>query len=184
MRIEKAIEQTVRAGAILRRLRDFIAHGETEKELVALSRLIEDAVSLAIVGLNDPDFQVRFDFMRDERPLLVDRIQLQQVVFNLVRNALEATEGSGPRAVVVTTRSASKSELEVSVSDNGCGLPEDPEAIFRPFTSTKLKGMGVGLSICRMIIEAHGGRLWAEPRAGGGAVFRFTLPIAQEAIHA
>ena len=81
--------------------------------------------------------------------------------------------------------SSSPVEVEVSVSDNGCGLPDNPEAVFRPFTSTKLKGMGIGLPICRIIIEAHGGHLWAEPRIAGGAVFRFTLPIAnQEAVHA
>jgi signal transduction histidine kinase len=182
-RIEKAIEQTVHAGAILGRLRNFIARGETEKEFVAPSQLIEDAVSLAVVGVRDPNFRIGFDFMRDERPIVLDRVQIQQVVFNLVRNALEATEGTTPREIVIATRLASESELEVSVSDNGCGLPEDAEAVFRPFTTTKAKGMGVGLSICRTIVEAHGGRLWAERRAAGGAVFRFTLPIAQEAIN-
>ena len=182
-RVEKAIEQTVRAGAILGRLRDFIARGETEKEVAVVSQLIKDAVSLALVGVKDPYLRIQLDLKSDE-PTIVDRIQIQQVVFNLVRNALEATEGRKPREIVVAARPTGSSELEISVSDNGCGLPEDPEAVFRPFTSTKLKGMGVGLSICRLIVEAHGGRLLAEPRTTGGTVFRFTLPIAREAAHA
>ena len=182
-RVEKAIEQTVRAGAILGRLRDFIARGETEKEVAVVSQLIKDAVSLALVGVKDPYLRIQLDLKSDE-PTIVDRIQIQQVVFNLVRNALEATEGRKPREIVVAARPTGNSELEISVSDNGCGLPEDPEAVFRPFTSTKLKGMGVGLSICRLIVEAHGGRLLAEPRTTGGTVFRFTLPIAREAAHA
>ncbi len=141
-------------------------------------------MSLAVVGVKDPNLQIRFDFMVDEQSIVLDRIQIQQVVFNLVRNALEATEGRKPREIVVATRSATDSELEVSVSDNGCGLPEDAEAVFRPFTTNKMKGMGVGLSICRTIVEAHGGHLLAEARVGGGAVLRFTLPVTQEAIHA
>ena len=177
-RIEKAVEQTVRAGAILGRLRDFIAHRETDKRIVSARQLLEDAVALALVGVKDPDLQIRFDVASQEHPILVDRVQIQQVVFNLVRNALEATAGKSPREIIVATRSAANGELEISVADTGPGLGEDPEAAFRPFATTKPTGMGIGLSICRTIVEAHGGRLWAEPRPGGGAVFRFTLPSA------
>jgi two-component system sensor kinase FixL len=102
------------------------------------------------------------------------------VVFNLVRNALEATETCDPREIVLTTRPAGEAEVEISVADTGPGVPADPEALFKPFASSKPKGMGVGLSICRAIVEAHHGRLWAEPRAGGGAVFRFVVPGAQK----
>jgi C4-dicarboxylate-specific signal transduction histidine kinase len=177
-RIEKAAEQTVRAGAILGRLRDYIAHGETEKQIVTASRLLEDAIALTLVGTRDPDLKVRFDFSPDERPILADRVQIQQVVFNLARNAMEATEGMSPREIVVATRVGANAQLEVSVADTGPGLPKDPEAVFRPFRTTKPDGMGIGLSVCRTIVEAHGGRLWAENRPGGGAVFRFTVPIA------
>ncbi len=185
-RIEKAVEQTVRAGAILGRLRDFIAHGETDKRIVNARHLVEDAVALALVGAKDTALRVRFDFAAEERPIVADRVQTQQVVFNLVRNALEAMVESSPREITVATRSTTHAELEISVADTGPGLGENPEAVFRPFASTKASGMGIGLSICRTIVEAHGGRLWAEPRSGGGAVFRFTLPVApsEETVHA
>lgn len=176
--IERAGEQTLRAGAIVGRLRDFIARGETEKSIVSPRQLIEDAVALALVGAGGPNLRLQFAFDPHECPILVDRIQIQQVVFNIVRNALEATEGSASREIVVATRAATNAELEISVADNGPGLPEDREAVFRPFATTKAQGMGIGLAICRTIIEAHGGRLGAESRPGGGAVFHFTLPMA------
>jgi two-component system sensor kinase FixL len=103
-----------------------------------------------------------------------------------VRNALEATAGKKSREITLATRPTGNPELEISVADNGPGLGGDPEKVFRPFASTKANGMGIGLSICRTIVEAHGGRLRAEPRPGGGAVFRFTLPFApsEEIAHA
>jgi signal transduction histidine kinase len=179
-RLQKAAEQTVRAGTILRRLRDFVARGEPDKRIVRARPLVQDAVALAVVGARDPELRVRIDFdPKDPPPLLADAIQIQQVVFNLVRNALEATEGKQPREVVVATRDAGNAEVEISVVDAGSGLPADPETLFRPFGTTKRHGLGIGLSISRAIVEAHGGRLWAEPRPGGGAVFRFTVPAAQ-----
>jgi two-component system sensor kinase FixL len=177
-RIDKAIEQTVRAGAILSRLRDYIAKGEIDKRITNARQLLQDAVELALVGAKDPTLRVRFDFEDRDRELLVDRIQIQQVAFNLVRNAIEATEGKKVREIIVATRSAAEDELEISVADTGSGLPDDPETVFQPFVTSKTTGMGVGLSICRTIVNAHGGRLWAEARTGGGAVFRFTLPTA------
>lgn len=178
--IESAVEQTIRAGAILSRLRDYIARGETEKRLVSARQLVEDGVALALVGTKDPKLRTRIDFDPRDLSILADRIQIQQVIFNLVRNALEATEGKVPRVILVATRATAERALEISVADNGPGLQEDPEMLFRPFATTKPKGMGIGLSICRTIVEAHGGRLWAEPRPGGGAVFRFTVPAATD----
>ncbi len=184
-RIERAAEQTIRAGIILARLRDFITRGETERSVVRAQQLVEDATALALIGVNDPSLQIKFNFEKKERPILVDRIQIQQVIFNLVRNAIEATEQKTPREIVVATRAPTDEELEISVTDNGSGLPQDSEAVFEAFKTTKMTGMGVGLSICRTIIEAHGGHIWAEPRPGGGAIFRFTVPYApsEEAIH-
>lgn len=179
IRIGKAIEQTIRAGAIVGRLRNYVARGETEKHIASARQLVEDAVALALVGAKDPNLRVRFDFEKNEPEILVDRIQFQQVIFNLIRNALEATEGKTQREIIVATRAAANEEIEVSVADTGPGLPRDPEFIFQPFATTKAKGMGIGLSICRTIAEAHGGRLWAEQRQGGGAVFQFTLPTAR-----
>ncbi len=177
-RIEKAIEQTVRAGAIVTHLRDYVAKGETEKRITDARQLVEDAVALALVGTRDPTLRVRFDFADGDRQLLVDRVQVQQVIFNLVRNAIEATEGRKVREIIVATRAVTEDELEISVADTGFGLPDDPETVFQPFITSKGTAVGVGLSICRTIVDAHGGRLWTEARDGGGAVFRFTLPAA------
>lgn len=179
-RIEKAAEQTIRAGSILRRLRDFIGRGETEKHIVKPQQLIEDAVALAMVGVKDPKLRIRFEFDPNEQPIVVDRVQIQQVVFNLVRNALEATQSSDPREIVLSTRRTGAGEVEISIADTGPGLPADPEIVFKPFASSKPRGMGIGLSICRTIVEAHHGRLRAESRPGGGAVFRFVVPAVQE----
>jgi PAS domain S-box-containing protein len=177
-RLEKAAEQTVRAGAILRRLRDFVTRGEADKRVVSARGLVEDAVALALVGKQHPALRTRLDFDPADPWILADSIQIQQVVFNLVRNALEAMEGRPARELVVATRGVGTSEVEISVADSGSGLPPDLETLFRPFETSKATGMGIGLSICRTIVEAHGGHLWAEPRPGGGALFRFTVPAA------
>jgi PAS domain S-box-containing protein len=174
-RLDRAAEQTVRAGAILRRLRDFVTRRDADKRVVNARRLVEDAVALALVGKRDPDLRVRLDFDPSDPSILADGIQIQQVVFNLVRNALEAMDGRQHRAIVVATKVMGP-EVEISVADSGPGLPEDPEILFKPFATSKPTGMGIGLSICRTIVEAHGGHLRAEPRSGGGAMFRFTVP--------
>lgn len=178
VRLEKAAEQTLRAGAILRRLRDFVTRGETDKRVVKARRLVEDAVALALVGKKDPELRMRFDWDPIDPSILADSVQIQQVIFNLVRNALEAMDGQFNREIVVATNTIRDAEVEVSVADTGPGLPPDPEVLFRPFASSKPAGLGIGLSICRTIVEAHGGHLRAESRPGGGAVFRFTVPVA------
>jgi PAS domain S-box-containing protein len=177
-RLEKAAEQTVRAGAILRRLRDFVTWGETDKRVVNARRLVEDAVALALVGKRDPELRMQLAFDPSDPLILADSIQIQQVVFNLVRNALEAMDGRPTRELAVATKVAGNAAVEILVADSGPGLPPDPETLFRPFASSKPTGLGIGLSICRTIVEAHGGHLRAEPRLGGGALFRFTVPAA------
>ena len=186
--VDLAAEQALWAGRIVRRLRDFVARGETEKRLEDLPRLVGEASALAMVGARERRVHVAARFDSALPPVLVDAIQIQQVLFNLIRNALEAmsAEGDGDaeapprrRNLVVSAGPARPDMVEVAVSDSGPGLaPEVAGRLFETFVSTKPSGMGVGLSICRSIVEAHGGRLWAEPNPGGGAVFRFTLPIA------
>jgi two-component system sensor kinase FixL len=107
----------------------------------------------------------------------VDRIQIQKVLLNLIRNSVEAMEGPDVRELSVGTEMDDGAVL-VSVADTGGGIPPEIETrLFQPFVTTKADGMGIGLSVCRTIVEAHGGRLWVEPNAGGGSVFRFTLPV-------
>ena len=177
-RLEKAAEQTVRAGAILRRLRDFVTRGETDKRVVNVRRLVEDAVALALEGKKDPELRMHLDFDQNDPSILADSIQIQQVIFNLVRNALEAMDGQSSREIVVAVNAVGDSQVEITVADNGPGLPRDPEVLFTPFATSKPSGMGIGLSICRTIVEAHGGHLRAESRPCGGAMFRFTVPFA------
>ena len=176
-----AASQTLRAGQIVRRLREFVSRGgETEKAIEDLPRLAREASALALVGARESGIAVSFRFAPALPPVLVDRIQIQQVLFNLMRNAVQAVgERTGGREVEVSAEAVGTGTVEISVADTGPGLaPEAAERLFEPFVSTKPGGMGVGLSICRTIVEAHGGRLWAEQRPGGGAVFRFTLPTA------
>ena len=178
--MERAVGQSLRAGQIVRRLREFVAKGEANRRIESLPRLIEEASTLALVGARQGGVQVTFRISPHLAPVLVDRIQLQQVLLNLIRNAIEAMiegEGQAPRRLVVAAAPHGAEEVEISVADTGPGLaPQVAARLFEPFVSTKLAGMGVGLSICQSIIKAHGGRLWAEPNPGGGTVFRLTLP--------
>lgn len=180
--LSEAAEQSVRAGQIVRRLRDFIAYGETERRIESLPRLINEANALALVGSGEHaiDVQVRLD-PRAGR-VLVDRIQIQQVLLNLIRNAIEAMVDSPVRRLRIETRRDEDGFIRLTVADTGGGIGESVAAqLFHPFISTKGTGMGLGLSICRTIVDAHGGRIWAEPVPSGGTAFHFTLPDAGEA---
>src|ERR1043165_2860615 len=174
--IEKAAEQSLRAGQIIRRLRDFVARGESERRVESVSKLIEEASALALVGAKEHGVRVRFQIDPAHDLMLVDKVQIQQVLLNLIRNAIEAMEQSQRRELVIA--SAPQGEwIEVSVTDTGPGIaPEIAEHLFQPFITTKRYGMGVGLSISRSIVENHGGQIIVEPNPGGGTVFRFTMP--------
>lgn len=168
--------QSLRAGAIVRRLRDFVARGETVKTVEDLPKLINEASALALVGSRERGVGVQFAYDPDATPVLVDRVQIQQVLINLMRNAMEAMEGCPERRLSVTTTLLDPETVQITVADTGAGIaPEMTERLFEAFASTKSDGMGLGLSICRTIVEAHGGRIRARPAEGGGTEFHFTL---------
>jgi two-component system sensor kinase FixL len=174
--IDKAAEQAVRAGQVIQRLRDFVARGETEKRVESIKKLVEEASALALVAAKD--HLVRVDLRLDPSIdlVLVDKIQIQQVLLNLLRNGLEAMQTCERRELHVSTRPVEDNMVAVDVGDTGCGISSDVASrLFQPFVTTKRQGMGVGLSISRTIIESHGGQIAVEPNPGGGTIFRFTL---------
>ena len=178
--LDKAGEQALRAGAIIRRLRDFVARGETEKAFESLKRLVEEAAALALIGARELGVDVRFHYDPDVDQVLVDRVQVQQVLVNLIRNAVDAMEDTSRRDLVISVGRLDDHAL-IAVADTGPGIaPAIADNLFSPFVTTKRTGMGVGLSISRTIIEAHGGHLWVEPTEGGGATFKFTLLTTEE----
>jgi two-component system sensor kinase FixL len=174
--MEKATEQAIRAGQIIRRLRDFVSRGETERRVEHLAKLIEEASALALVGAKEHGIRVTFRLDPQADMVLADRVQIQQVLLNLMRNAVDAMVDADRRELTVSSRALPEDLVEIAVADTGPGIaPEIAGQLFQPFVTTKREGMGVGLSISSTIVEAHGGRIWAEPNEGGGTVFRFTL---------
>lgn len=187
--MDLAADQAMRAGQIIHRLREFVTRGgEADKRLETVQTLVEEAGALALVGIKDTGIHVTFGIAPDLPLVMADRVQIQQVLVNLIRNAIQAMtdddatdkhDVTRPRELTVAACHKGGDMVEITVADTGSGLsPEVIDRLFEPFTTTKLDGMGVGLSISRPIIEAHGGQLWAEPNPGGGAIFRFTLEAA------
>ncbi|MFN4277948.1 MAG: two-component system sensor histidine kinase NtrB [Ferrovibrio sp.] len=175
--IAKAVGQAERAGQIIRRLRSFVEKGPVERNPEDLNRLVIEASNLATIGAKVDAIQVRFDLDNSLGPVEIDKIQIQQVVVNLVRNAVEALRESSRRELTIRTF-ADDDHQEVVVADTGPGIgPEIAAGLFKPFVTSKKDGMGIGLSISHSIIESHGGRLWAEPNPDGGSIFRFRLPV-------
>jgi len=179
--LDKAAGQTSRAGQIIRRMRDFIEKKEPNRVPEDLNGVISEAVALGLVGAADADIDVKLELRPDIPQLSIDKIQIQQVMINLMRNAVEAVQQASRRELTIFTGLDGRF-AKVGVADSGPGMPDDvAERLFQPFVTTKAQGLGMGLAICRTIVDAHGGRLWAEPNSGGGTVFAFVLPVGEEA---
>ncbi|HVH75038.1 MAG TPA: PAS domain S-box protein [Stellaceae bacterium] len=176
--LAKAAGQAIRAGEIIRRLRQFVEKGESGYRAEDLNQVVEEASALALVGAKEQEVRLMLELAPDLPPIHLDKIRIQQVVLNLVRNAVEAMAGSAER--LLTIRTSLLTDVEVSVSDTGGGLAAAVrDQLFQPFVTTKAQGMGVGLSICRSIVEAHGGHIRAEANPQGGTTFAFTLPLSR-----
>jgi len=174
--IEKAVAQADRAGQVIRRLREFTQKRETERRKENLNTVVQEAVGLALIGAQSAGVVSHINLDPNVPPVFIDNVQIQQVVLNLVRNAIEAMAQSKDRVLKIDTRDVNAEAL-IRVTDTGSGLaPDMADKLFKPFQTTKSTGMGIGLSICRSIIEAHGGRIWAEKNPAGGTIFSFTLP--------
>jgi len=178
--LKEVSAEAIRAGQIVRRMRDFMSHGHTEHKVENLPQLITEANALALVGSREHgiDVQVRLD--PEAEQVFVDRVQVQQVLLNLIRNAIEAMIDSPARSLNISSSAGPAGFVTVTVEDTGSGISVTiAPQLFQPFVTSKQTGMGIGLSICRTIVEAHGGRIWCEPGRDRGTVFRFTLPSAQ-----
>jgi len=177
--IDKAANQALRASALIRNLREFVEKREGQRAIESLNKVVDEAVALALVDAADSRVNVRLELDPALPPVRMDRLQIQQVLINLIRNAVEAMLEVKTRSLSVVTGATATGFAQVTITDTGPGLPPDVAArLFQPFVTTKKKGMGIGLIICQSIVEAHGGTLWAETDAGSGAVFRFRLPLA------
>lgn len=176
--LDDAAQQAIRAGQIVRRLRDFVSNGETDCKIESLPRLMTEANALALIGSREHGIDVQLHFDSRAEQVFVDRIQIQQVLVNLIRNALDAMIEGPVRSLAIRTDVESGQFVRISIEDSGSGISEAVALqLFQPFVTSKRSGMGIGLSICRTIVEAHGGRIWFEPASDSGTIFHFTLPV-------
>jgi two-component system sensor kinase FixL len=177
--LEDTARQSLRAGGIIRHLREFVTRGETEKSPENVRKLIEEAGALALVGSREQGIRSVFEFAPEAENVLVDRIQIQQVLINLMRNAMEAMRESAKRELIVRTKSDGAGNVVIEVADTGPGISDEISArLFQPFVTSKASGMGIGLSISKRIVEAHGGSISVSSNGDGGATFSFSLPTA------
>ena len=173
----EAAKQMVRAAQIIGRFRSFARRSEAEMRVEPIATLVADASGLALVGIESRDVNISIHCAPEASRIVGDRIQIRQLLVNLLRNAIEAMADSPRRELLVSTELVGSDTVEIAVSDTGTGLPSAVrDRLFEPFVSTTANRMGLGLSICRSIVEAHGGRINAEPKKGGGTTIRFTLP--------
>ena len=179
--LDKAVSETKLAGGIIRSLREFIEKRESTRVLEDINKVVQEAIALSLAG--GPDSRVKIEvILAPTLPaVMIDKIQIEQVLLNLIRNAADAMQPE-PGKILVRTGLEGAGHVHVSVLDTGPGVaPGVADRLFEPFVSSKEKGMGIGLTICQSIIEAHGGRIWMEPNEPRGAAFRFRLPASTEA---
>lgn len=181
--LNKAADQTLRAGEIIHRLRQFVLKGDGTKTFEDIGAVVNEAVSLAAPPSRTPCITVSTFVEPALKPILMDKIQIQQVVVNLMHNAIEALDHSSNGRIDVVIKSGNCEQVEVIVRDNGPGLTEEIKGkLFQSFVTSKASGMGVGLSICRSIAENHNGRLTAENNETGGMTFCFAFPASHEKV--
>lgn len=178
--LEDTAAEAMRAGNIVRRLRNFVSRGEIEKTVENLPDLINESAAFALLGVGEKSIGTRIDIDHEAASVLVDKVQIQQVLVNLIRNAVDAMSTATCRLLTIRTAPDQPGFVRVTIADTGGGVAPDVAAqLFKAFVSTKAEGMGLGLSICRTIVEANGGRIWMEPAQGGGTQFHFTLVRAE-----
>jgi two-component system sensor kinase FixL len=179
--LEKAAAQATRAGEIIRRMRQSVAKGSTERRPESVNQVVEQASALALIGTKQLGIKTQVDLAPSSPVARLDRVQIQQVLVNLIRNSLEAMAEGPRRALLVRTAVLEEKLVEISVRDGGPGIaPAVMEKLFQPFVGTKEQGMGIGLSICRTIVHAHGGELRVVQNDGPGVTFTVTLPLAPD----
>ena len=179
--LDETAKQALRAGDIIRHLREFVTRGDTDKGPEDIKRLIEEAGALALVGSQERGITSVFDFSAEKGMVMADRVQIQQVLINLMRNAMEAMRESPVKRLTVRTRPVEGTRMQVEVEDTGPGISDEiAPQLFQPFVTSKAHGMGIGLSISKRIIESHGGDLTVSRNAAGGANFSFSLPLLSE----
>jgi len=180
--LEKAAAQAQRAGKIISRIREFVKRSEPHRQPTPIAAIVENAIGFADIDARKRRIRIQPILAPDLSEVMADPILIEQVLLNLIKNGMEAMEGSPVDEIRVIV-SKHEDQIEVAVIDAGHGLA-DPERLFEPFFSTKSTGLGMGLNICRTIIESHHGRLWAQSNPAGGTIFRFTLPCAAPQAHA
>ncbi|WP_417593903.1 PAS domain S-box protein [Parasphingorhabdus sp.] len=179
--LQESVTESLRAGVIIRRLREFVSRGEINRRVLSIAQVVEDATVLGMIGAQEKGVQFSIDIAPDTNHVFVDRVQIQQVMVNLMRNGIEAMANSPRKILHIGVTSVDEKHVAIAISDSGSGIDEDMvDRIFDPFASTKGDGMGLGLSICRTIIEAHGGTIQATPNPDGGTIFRITLEKAEQ----
>ena len=175
-----AVEQVLWAARVVDHLREFVSRDEPQKTYESVHKLIEEAYELTLPTAKQSGVHATFHLDATDDRALVDEVQVKQVLINLMRNAIDAMSASDKRELTVSTAAAETDMIRIDVADSGPGVPEKVKAkLFEPFVTTKTRGIGVGLSISRSIVEAHYGKIWTESNPDGGAIFSFTLPLAK-----